>query len=125
MLQSVITVGSLRMLEGRGCLVRVRGCLLGVFVFCLLRHTCRSVGLGFRFLVGVCMVLVTKRCPLGGGRWRQILLRLASMPLNGLFFSGSVVAVGFSFDAETLFVDAGKRCSCCRFHTFMLYYRIH
>ena len=47
------------------------------------------------------------------------------MPLNGLFFSGSVVAVGFSFDAETLFVDAGKRCSCCRFHTFMLYYRIH
>ena len=30
-------------------------------------------------------------------------------------------AVGFSFDPDTLFVDAGKRCSSCGVHTSMPY----
>ena len=44
----------------------------------------------------------------------------ASIPLDGLTFC-SVAAVGFSFDPDTLFVDAGKRCSSCRFHTSIPY----
>ena len=36
-------------------------------------------------------------------------------------FFCSVADVGFSFDPDTLFVDAGKRCYPHRFHTSMFY----
>ena len=42
------------------------------------------------------------------------------MSLDGLTFC-SVAAVDFSCDPDTLFVDAGKRCPACHFHTSMRY----
>ena len=67
-------------------------------------------------------MLATKRCLFGGGGGGgRCYCGLASMPLDGLTFC-SVAVVGFSFDPDTLFVDAGKRCSSCRFHTSAPYH---
>ena len=110
----MIAFGSFRVLKGRGRLGRV-------FVLFVHAYT-RKRGTEFLSVVavGACWVLVNLTVVVWWGERGGRCCVLASIPLDGLTFCG-VADLGFSFHPDTLFVDAGKMGSSCRFHTPMPY----